>query len=1208
MKDIRIFVASSKELERERNYLAFLVLAKEDEFAARGLRVRLAKWEYVDPKMTEARTEDRYLDEMYNCDAALVLFRDIAGMYTREELDKALASEQSGYSRLKTHRILFAVDGKPNSGAARLRASLPEGSYGVWSGMEELGAAFLSLVDKVAQYEGLVEVPAGETLRTVSAFLAADDELAADRNAFADTILNLNDILARRGIRVKMRFYDAAQHREMLESSEMALVLYHTNCNAFGPDQMHDAYDRTKREENPKRLYVFFRDENDAELDKAFVDFKNGFVEHLGHFFCRFENADTLKLNFLLSLETVLGEGSSFVKLDGRKVKADELEVAEITKLPMVAHNNGVSELMTRVDDVTRQFQEQRAKCQADPNNDALYVSLIKLSAKKSQLEKEVAKELERSFDLAKRMASVSMAEANETIARARGLLDQGRIDEAVQLLDGAASEIDDLLGDIGGLDDLMSQKLDALESWIDVELFRADTVLAFAQEPFTVRFEKAEKIYLGLLAKARLVLTKHRPRRQAYILAQFAKLYEKIRNTEKPVPLYEEALRLYESIELLEPNTCQKEIAKVYWELGDCERGNDSPGKAEAYYEKALALFRDPVVGKPSQVAGCISDMASLHEEDMGESEKAGREYEESLQIWRKLYKESPREWMGRLAGVLSMMANWKCRNLLVNEGEKDYLEALVLRQQLYSEDNKKWASALAGSYLDLARVHHWKRSYRKAAEMYGNALELYRDMIKENPDEYETAMAGALKRFALLRCWENKHSEAESLYKEAEVIYRRFEMTYPGKFVDYLTDCLIELAVVHKQVNKLEMATSELEEALQLARGLYGRNNKKYRRTLVSALRSLGDLYKMQNRLGEAESLYQESLTLQRSKGGKDGVFIVLHSLASIHVSLNKLELAGQEYAELISIGRDLARQDPAQCEHWLSNALSGYGDYCLEVNKLDDAGLVYSEALQIRRKLAKDNPSQFDDDVATSLKNLAYLHKQVNRLDEAECEYAEVLSIRRRLAKDNPAKFNGALASVLHSIGILNREKKSVEESEKALAEALSLYRELAETSHEKYDASVANTLVEFATLHRDFGNQATAESEYSESLEIRRRLAARAPEKFMEPVSETLTGIAVLHTNLERYDEAEAEFDEALKIREGLASNYPEKFNERLAETLHEKANMLLKKGELQRAKEDASRAYDLRKTLFDNCPEKFLREFAETKEFLQMLCC
>ena len=38
MKDIRIFVASSKELIAERNQLAFLVLSMEGEFAERGLR------------------------------------------------------------------------------------------------------------------------------------------------------------------------------------------------------------------------------------------------------------------------------------------------------------------------------------------------------------------------------------------------------------------------------------------------------------------------------------------------------------------------------------------------------------------------------------------------------------------------------------------------------------------------------------------------------------------------------------------------------------------------------------------------------------------------------------------------------------------------------------------------------------------------------------------------------------------------------------------------------------------------------------------------------------------------------------------------------------------------------------------------------------------------------------------------------------------
>ena len=129
MKDIRIFVASSKELERERNYLAYLVLVYEGEFEKRGFRVRLSKWEYVDPKMTAARTEDRYLDEMYNCDAAMIIFKNIAGMYTQEEMAKALATEKAGAARLKAHRILFSEESAVDSDATKLREAMSQGSY-----------------------------------------------------------------------------------------------------------------------------------------------------------------------------------------------------------------------------------------------------------------------------------------------------------------------------------------------------------------------------------------------------------------------------------------------------------------------------------------------------------------------------------------------------------------------------------------------------------------------------------------------------------------------------------------------------------------------------------------------------------------------------------------------------------------------------------------------------------------------------------------------------------------------------------------------------------------------------------------------------------------------------------------------------------------------------------------------------------------------
>ena len=320
MKDIRIFVASSKELIAERNQLAFLVLSMEEEFARRGLRVRLAKWEYVDPKMTEERTEDRYLEEMYDSDAALVLFKTLIGKYTREETEKALERERGGYARLKAHRILFKEgDGAPTPELAAWRAELKEGEYGVFTDFAGLKAELLALVDRLVELDAsgeagkhLLDAPPDAHVRRITAFLAADDELAADRDAFADTVLNLNDLLEFRNLRVQLRFCPPGLPRdalrELVSGSEMGLVLYGTNVRAFGREEMDDATERTRRGENPKKLYVFFRDDGGKPLSEEFVRFRDSFVERLEHFVCQFGGADSLRLSFLLSLERYAGE------------------------------------------------------------------------------------------------------------------------------------------------------------------------------------------------------------------------------------------------------------------------------------------------------------------------------------------------------------------------------------------------------------------------------------------------------------------------------------------------------------------------------------------------------------------------------------------------------------------------------------------------------------------------------------------------------------------------------------------------------------------------------------------------------------------------------------------------------------------------------------------------------------------------------------
>ncbi|MBQ7693529.1 MAG: ATP-binding protein, partial [Lentisphaeria bacterium] len=311
MKEIRIFIASSQELLPERNYLSYLTLVHEEEFEKRGLAVRLSKWEYVDPRMTGERTEDRYLDEMLQCDAVMILFKNILGKYTEEEMTKAIAAERAGTTRLKAHEILFAADGEPDSDAAGYRSSLPDGDYDTWLGPEELRDRFLALVDRVAQCENLVEAPGN--LRKITAFLAADDELAAERDAFADTVLNINDLLARRGLRIALRFYDPDRAAGVLDSSEMGLALYGTNCRVFGREEIKQIRERLDdRSRNPKCFYVFFRDldpNTEKALDETFRTFRNDFVTKLEHFPCQFGDANALRVSFLLSLERYAGEG-----------------------------------------------------------------------------------------------------------------------------------------------------------------------------------------------------------------------------------------------------------------------------------------------------------------------------------------------------------------------------------------------------------------------------------------------------------------------------------------------------------------------------------------------------------------------------------------------------------------------------------------------------------------------------------------------------------------------------------------------------------------------------------------------------------------------------------------------------------------------------------------------------------------------------------
>lgn len=89
MEKIKIFLASSEELKRERLEIANLIghmnLAMEDD----NVRIYLVKWEYLDASMSVRHKQEEYNKVLEQCDICLVLFATKFGKYTESELKTA---------------------------------------------------------------------------------------------------------------------------------------------------------------------------------------------------------------------------------------------------------------------------------------------------------------------------------------------------------------------------------------------------------------------------------------------------------------------------------------------------------------------------------------------------------------------------------------------------------------------------------------------------------------------------------------------------------------------------------------------------------------------------------------------------------------------------------------------------------------------------------------------------------------------------------------------------------------------------------------------------------------------------------------------------------------------------------------------------------------------------------------------------------------
>ena len=89
MKTIKIFLASSEELENDRDAFGNLIRKLNKTYNKRGVNLELFEWEDYDAAYNDKRKQDEYNENVRASDMFLAVFHRVAGRFTIEEFDVA---------------------------------------------------------------------------------------------------------------------------------------------------------------------------------------------------------------------------------------------------------------------------------------------------------------------------------------------------------------------------------------------------------------------------------------------------------------------------------------------------------------------------------------------------------------------------------------------------------------------------------------------------------------------------------------------------------------------------------------------------------------------------------------------------------------------------------------------------------------------------------------------------------------------------------------------------------------------------------------------------------------------------------------------------------------------------------------------------------------------------------------------------------------
>ena len=552
-------------------------------------------------------------------------------------------------------------------------------------------------------------------MRTIKVFLASSEELGQERLEIGDLFSHINTIFNRRGIHLevsKWEYLDESmgplrkqdEYNREIKTCDICMVLYWTRIGEYTTEELETAYTELQAGRKPYKIYLYFKEVGvpTPEIEA----FKKELYSKYSHFYGKFQNIDTLKLRFLLQLESYVNSGA--VKVENSQVMVDTVAVAHLDNIPFAAQNSHYKELKERLAKIEEEIKAFEAVLAVQANDTIQSL----LNAKKSEhckIQEELASHEQSLFDTAVRVAKFAGEKISERMRRAIVLFEEGKVTEANTLLDDAERDADASLAKYKQTKELLAAERDTVIHSIEELTLKASVMLADNTIAAADRVERAAAIYAKATDLAREC---------DYDKEKFATLLEKQSNFLCNHARYSEAQVVNNEWLALcirhlgekhvSTATSYNNIGGVYYNLGDYDKALD-------YYNKSLSICLEVFGGHHPYVATSYNNIGGVYK-NLGDYDNALDYYNKSLSIRLEVFgghHSDVAQSYNNIGAVYDSLGDY--------DNALDYYnKSLSIRLEVFG-DNHPY---VATSYNNIGLVYANLGDYEKALDYYNKSL----------------------------------------------------------------------------------------------------------------------------------------------------------------------------------------------------------------------------------------------------------------------------------------------------------------------------------------------------------------------------------------------------------------------------------------------------------------------------------------------------